>query len=127
MNDLNDENFSIYAIKAYDRPNCIMSEFESDIKKIKYLKRLFRKYKATGVLKERLIVNHLIILFNMFGPEATTRMLFLKVEKEHHAMLKTFLLFLNFMPDTVKAIAGEDIISSDISVDLTVAANLRKL
>lgn len=127
MNDLNEENFLLYAIKAYDKPNCIMSEFESDVKKIKYIKRLFRKYRATGIIKERLILNHIIVLNNVFGAEATTRMLFFKIEKEFHDVLKTFLLFLNLMPQIVAKIDGRDIISSTIPVDLKIAEILRKL
>lgn len=127
MNDLNEENFLLYAIKAYDKPNCIMSEFESDVKKIKYIKRLFRKYRATGVIKERLILNHIIVLNNVFGAEATTRMLFFKIEQEFHDVLKTFLLFLNLMPQTVVKIDGKDIVSSTIPVDLKIADILRKL
>lgn len=127
MIDLNEKNFLIYAIKAYDKPNSITSEFENDIKKIKYVKRLFRKYKATGVLKERLILNHLIVLGNVFGPEATTRMLFFRIEPEFHGILKTFLLFLNLMPRIVRNIDGQNILSSSISVDMNVADTLRKL
>ena len=63
LDDLNDDNFTIYAMKCYSSPNCIMSEFESDIKRTKYLKRLFRRYKITKSLKERLILNHLIFQF----------------------------------------------------------------
>lgn len=127
MNDLNEDNFLLYAIKAYDKPNCIMSEFESDVKKIKYIKRLFRKYRATGIIKERLILNHIIVLNNVFGAEATTRMLFFKIEQEFHDVLKTFLLFLNLMPQTVVKIDGKDIVSSTIPVDLKIADILRKL
>jgi len=78
MMNLNDENFIMYAIKAYNKPNCVMSEFEEDIKRIKYIKRLIKRYSITGDLKERLILNHIIILSNVFGIEATVRMLFLK-------------------------------------------------
>lgn len=127
MIDLNEQNFIMYAIKAYDKPNSIMSEFENDIKKIKYIKRLFRKYQATGVLKERLILNHLIVLYNVFGPAATTRMLFFRTDKEHYPILKTFLLFLNLMPDIVMGIDSRNINSSDIPVDLRAASILRKV
>lgn len=127
IDDLNDENFLIYAIKAYDKPKCIMSEFEGDIKRIKYIKRLFKKYKITGDLKERLIINHLIVLYNVFGVETTTRLLFLKVNKKEHDVLKTFLLFLNFMPNIVKNIRGKNIRSSDIPVDMKIAEKLRKI
>lgn len=125
--DLNEETFPLFAAKAYDRPNAIMSEFEEDCRRIKYLKRLFRKYKATGVLKERLILNHLIIIYNVFGAEAATRILFLKIAKEDYDILKTFLLFLSFMPDIVQAINNQDIRSSDISLDQTSVEKLRKI
>ena len=127
IDDLNDENFSIFAIKVYDKPNCLMSEFEHDIKRLKYVKRLFRKYNVTGDLKDRLVLNHLIVLYNVFGADATTRMLFLKVPEKDHVILKTFLLFLSFMPNVVKGINGKNIRSSDIAVDMKVAERLRKI
>lgn len=97
--ELTEENFAIYAMKFYDNPECRgMSDFEDDLKRFRYLKRLFRKYTAGKGLKERLIVNHLVVLYNLFGPEATTRMLFFKIEKKYWSQLKTFLVFLNIMP-----------------------------
>ena len=97
--ELTEENFVIYAMKFYDNPECKgMSDFEDDLKRFRYLKRLFRKYTAGKGLKERLIVNHLVVLYNLFGPEATTRMLFFKIEKKYWSQLKTFLIFLNVMP-----------------------------
>ena len=125
--DLNDENFLMYAMKAYNSPHCIMSEFESDLKRTKYLKRLFRRYKATNSLKERLILNHIILLYNVFGAEPATRILFYRVDECDYDVLKTFLLYLNYMPDVIKGIKGKNIISSDILVDMTVADILRKI
>lgn len=125
--DLSEETFTIYAMKAYDKPNCILSEFEEDIKRIKYIKRLIRRYKATGDLKERLILNHIIVLSNVFGVEPTVRMLFYKIDASDYDALKTFLLFLNYMPKTVKGIRGKDISSSDISIDLGVGVRLRSI
>jgi len=125
--DLNDENFIMYAMKAYDSPYCILSEFESDLKRTKYLKRLFRRYKVTGDIKHQLILNHIICLYNIFGVEAATRILFFKIDTKDYDVLKTFLLFLNYMPDKVLGIKGKDITSSDISVDLKVANMLRKI
>jgi hypothetical protein len=127
FDDLNDDNFLLYAMKAYSSPYCIMSEFESDLKRIKYLKRLFRRYKATKILKERLILNHIILLYNVFGVEAATRILFFKIDKIHYNMLKTFLIYLNYMPSKVKGINGTDIDSSDILLDMDVADILRKI
>jgi len=127
IENLCDDNFMIFAMKAYDKPNCIMSEFEEDIKRLKYVKRLIKRYKATGNLKERLILNHIIILSNVFGVEAAVRMLFFKIGKEDYEILKTFLIFLNFMPNTIKGINGNNIYSSDISVDLFVGKRLRSI
>lgn len=125
--DLCDDNFVLYAMKSYERPNAVISEFEEDIKRIKYIKRLLKRYSKTGNLKERLILNHIIILANVFGVEATTRMLFLKIEEQHYEVLKTFLLFLNFMPRLVSGINGKNIDSRDITVNLEVAQRLRAL
>jgi hypothetical protein len=127
FDDLNSENFLMYAIKAYDKPNCIMSEFKEDMKKFNYLKRLFRRYRKEGELKERLVLNHLVVLYNVFGIEPTTRMLFYKVVEDDYPALKTYLLFLNNMPGVVKGIKGKDIISSNIEVDLKIAEILRQI
>jgi hypothetical protein len=127
FDDLNDENFLLYAVKAYNSPHCIMSEFESDLKRTKYLKRLFRRYKATKTLKERLILNHLILLYNVFGAEAATRILFYRVDEVDYDVLKTFLIYLNYMPEAIRGINGKDIISSDILVDMDVAQILRQI
>lgn len=127
LDDLNDDNFLIYAMKAYSSPHCIMSEFESDIKRTKYLKKLFRRYKATKELKERLILNHIILLYNVFGSEAATRILFYKIDERDYDILKTFLVYLNYMPDKVFGIKGKTINSSDILIDLHIAEILRSL
>lgn len=127
IENLCDDNFIIFAMKAYDKPNCIMSEFEEDLKRIKYVKRLIRRYRITGELKERLILNHLIILANVFGVESAVKMLFYKLDREDYNILKTFLLFLNFMPQIVKGIKGNNIHSGDITVDVFVAKKLRSI
>jgi len=127
FDDLNEENFLIYAAKSYNSPHCIMSEFESDLKRTKYLKKLFRRYKNTGDLKDRLILNHIILLYNVFEVEAATRILFYKIDERDYGILKTFLLYLNYMPNKVIGIRGKTIESSTIMVDLTVANILRKL
>lgn len=127
FDDLNDDNFLMYAVKAYNSPHCIMSEFESDLKRTKYLKRLFRRYKVTKTLKERLILNHLILLYNVFGVEPATRILFFRIDEQDYDVLKTFLIYLNYMPEKVKGINGKDIISSDILIDMNVADILRQI
>jgi hypothetical protein len=127
IENLCDENFTIYAMKSFDKPNCIMSEFEEDLKRIKYVKRLIRRYRVTGEMKERLILNHLIVLSNVFGIEATVKMLFYKLDREDYDILKTFLIFLNFMPKVVSGIRGINIHSADISIDFFVAKKLRTI
>ena len=127
FSDLNNDNILIYALKCYSAPRCIMSEFESDMRLTKYIKKLFRRYNTTKDLKERLILNHIILLSNVFGPEATTRILFFKIDDLDYEILKTFLLYLNMMPDIVMGINGKNIHSSDILLDLNVANKLRQL
>lgn len=127
FDDLNNENVMMYAIKAYEKPNCIMSEFKDDMKRFNYIKRLFKRYKKFDELREQLVINHLIILYNVFGPEVATRLLFYKISKDDYSILKTYLLFLNFMPEIIRGVKGKDIFSSEISVDLKVAEALRKI
>jgi hypothetical protein len=127
FDDLNDENFMIYAMKCYTAPNCIISEFESDIKRTKYLKRLFRRYKITKTLKERLILNHIILLNNVFGPEPTARILFYRIDERDYDILKTFLIYLGIMPDNIKGVNGKNIQSAEIPVDLNIAEILRQI
>ena len=120
FDDLNDENFLIYAMKQYNSPHCIVSEFEGDIKRTKYLKRLFRRYKVTKSLKERLILNHIILLNNVFGYDATARILFYKIDERDYDILKTFLSYLNIMPDTVYGINGKNVSVAEIPLDANV-------
>lgn len=127
IDNLSDDNFMIYAMKAYDKPNCILSEFEEDLNRIKYVKRLIKRYKTTGELKERLILNHIIILSNVFGVEPSVRMLFFKLDKADYDVLKTFLLFLNFMPRHINGINGNHYNSADIGVDVYVGNILRSI
>jgi len=127
FDDLNEDNFMMYAMKCYTSPNCIMSEFEGDIKRTKYLKRLFRRYKVTKTLKERLILNHIILLNNVFGPEVTARILFYRIDERDYDILKTFLLYLGLMPDVIKGINGKNIYSSDLPVDMHIAEILRNI
>jgi len=127
FDDLSNENILIYAMKVYDKPNCIMSEFKEDMKRFNYLKRLFFRHRKTGEVKERLILNHLVVLYNVFGPEPATRLLFYKIAKEYYSSLKTYLVFLSCMPDMVRGVKGNDILSSEIPVDTSIANALRTI
>ena len=125
FDDLTNDNIMLYAAKAYDKPNCIMSEFKEDMKRFNYLKRLFKRYRKVGELREQLVLNHLVVICNVFGPEVSARILFFKMSKDDYSALKTYLLFLSCMPEKVKGIKGHDIISSDIPVDMKIAEILR--
>ena len=97
---LTPENITMFAMKHYDNPSCVdEQEFLDDMKRFKYLKRLFRKYDTSKDLKMRLIINHIIVLANVFGVDAATSLLFFKIEQEHWPILKTFLVFLHYMPE----------------------------
>ena len=97
---LDDINFTRYAMKCYDNPQCIdVDEFHEDLNRTKYVKRLLRKYLSSGVLRERLILNHIIVFYNVFGIVPATRLLFLRLETDLHPLLKTFLVFLNYLPE----------------------------
>jgi hypothetical protein len=97
----------MYAIKHYDNPHCKgMDEFLDDLKRFKYLKRLFRKYNTGKDLKERLILNHIIVIYNLFGPEAATKMLFYKIEQKFWSQLKTFFSVFEFYAPGSNSIQG---------------------
>ena len=97
--ELNEGNFKLFAIKNYENPQAVTeADFDKDLNHFKYIKRLLKRYRNTGELKSHLIINHFIVLYNIFG-EAATPMLFLKIEKELWPVMKTFVLFLNKLPD----------------------------
>jgi hypothetical protein len=111
---LSDENFLIYAAKHYDNPHCLSTEeFLEDLKRIKYIKKLLTRYAENGDLKERLILNHLIILSNLFGAEHLCRLLYLKMRSQFK-YLKPFLILLNSLPDRMYDIRDEKVIELDM-------------
>ena len=99
FNILTHETIDIFALKHYDNRGAGKEEFEDDLKRFKYLKRLFRKYDTSKEFKSRLIINHIIILGNVFGVDASTTLLFFKIDKQHWSILKTILIFLDYMPE----------------------------
>lgn len=123
---LTEENFILFAAKCYTNPSCeSMEEFYDDLNRFKYIKRLFTKYQETGEIKVRLVLNHLIILYNLFGAECT-RMLFLKLETKW-GLLKPFLISIDFLPDRVNGVSTyPTIITSDITMDQKIVNLLRK-
>lgn len=97
---LNRKNFELYAAQNYNNPECIdIEEFKEDLARFKYLKRLLRRYEVNDELQERLILNHLIVLYNVFGIEAANKMIWYKIEPEHWTYIKPFLVFLNYLPE----------------------------
>jgi len=117
--NLTESTFLLYAMKHYDNPQCTdMSEFEEDMKRFQYLRKLFSRYKQDNDLKERLILNHLIVIYNVFGVDATN-MLFLKLH-EFHSYLKPFVEYLNYMPQVLQydeVIINKESIVGDIFIE----------
>ena len=128
FDDLNEGNFLMYSMKEYNNIQCIdIEEFYDDLKKIKYIKRLFNIYLNDGQLKERLILNHLIVFYNVFPIQAGTRILFYKIEEHFWPMLKTFLIFLDRMPEKIESIRGKIVLSTDIKLDDGIVTRLRTI
>ena len=115
---LTPETIDIFALRHYDNRGASREEFDDDMNRFKYLKRLFRKYDITKEFKSRLIINHIIILANVFGVEAATTLLFFKIDKQHWSILKTVLIFLNYMPE-------DEMI--DLDIDQNVMEELKRI
>lgn len=125
---LDDSNFVLYAAKHYDNPQCYdVEEFHDDLKRFKYLKRLLGKYEDTGELRENLILNHIIVLYNVFG-DAATRMLFFKLVG-YYSYLKPFLVLLDRMPDVLVGVGFSTSVikGNDIVMDTHIVQKLRKI
>jgi hypothetical protein len=121
FSELNEENFLLFAIKHYENPQAVTKEdFDKDLQHFKYIKRLLKKYKNSGELKAHLLLNHFIILYNIFG-DAATPMLFFKIEKDLWSTIKTFIIFLNKLPETPKCYVH------DVPVDITCLSELQNL
>ncbi len=119
FDDVNTKNALLYAMKEYDNPQCLSTaEFNEDYKRFKYVKRLCRRYASTGHISERLMLNHLILLMNVFGTTGAVRLLFLKCDDApSHQVLKTFLVYLSSLPEIVCGIDGRDIRTAEIPFD----------
>lgn len=129
IDKLDMSNFLLYAAKHYDNPQCFDTiEFYEDLKRFKYIKRLLNRYVEDGDLKERLILNHIVVLFNLFGVYPSIRMLFLKCEGMEN-LLVPFLIALNNLPEKVENIGIENktINISDINLDQNVVNILRNI
>jgi hypothetical protein len=121
FNELNDQNFLLFAIKHYENPQAVTKEdFDKDLNHFKYIKRLLKRYKNNGELRVHLLINHFIVLYNIFG-DAATPMLFYKIEKELWTTMKTFIIFLNKLPESPKCYIH------DISIDIDCLSQLQKI
>ena len=117
--ELNNKNFLLFAAKNYENSQCMtQEEFEDDLQRFKYLKRLFNRYEVNNELSERLILNHLIVLYNVFGIKAANHMMFYKIEEKNWSVLKTFLVYLNYLPEDQYI---------EVPLDPTVVEALRKI
>jgi len=120
FNELNDDNYLIFAIKHYDNPQAVTYEdFLNDMKKFKYIKRLLNRYRKTGDLKSHLLINHFIVLYNVFQ-DATTPLLFYKIEQDLWSPMKTFIMFLGKLPEHPKSFIH------DVQVDLDCLSQLNQ-
>tara|TARA_R110001583_G_scaffold172275_1_gene326033 strand:+ start:241 stop:630 length:390 start_codon:yes stop_codon:yes gene_type:complete len=125
MEVLNDKNFMLFAAKFYDNKNCVdILEFHDDLNRIKYLKRLFKKYRETGDIKVQLVMNHLIVVYNVFLPIAATKMLAYKLD-DYLDYLKPFLIYLHFWPNRIE-INDKVIIDSEVPLDNKIVNLLRE-
>jgi hypothetical protein len=121
FDELNESNYLLFAIKFYDNPQAVTKDdFESDLKRIRYVKRLLKRYKNSGELKVHLILNHLIVLFNVFN-DATVPLLFYNLEEDLWPSIKSFLLFLNRIPEYPKTLID------DIEADQNCLTHLKAL
>ena len=127
FDDLTESNFQLFAMKYYANPHCTdMLEFHDDLKRIRYIKRLFKKYKENGEMKERLIINHLMVLYNTFESRAMTRMLVLKLD-EYLDCLKPFLILLNYWTTHLGTVKGKILVDSEIGLDQNLVQILRQI
>jgi hypothetical protein len=100
FDDLNEENFILYASRNYNNPQCTsIEEFYDDLQRFKYIKKLLKRYEKNNDLHERLILNHIVVLYNVFGIKAANKMMFYKIDPEHWPSIKTFLVYLNFLKE----------------------------
>jgi len=127
IDNLTEQNFSLFAAQSYNNPSCMdVLEFQEDLNRIKYLKRLFKRYDEKGDLKERLVINHLIVIYNVFEREAATRMLVMKLDGYLH-YLKPFLVMMGYWPRTIDGIKGINIDGDGVPVDSKIAETLRRI
>jgi hypothetical protein len=124
--DLTEDNFEYFAIRHYDDPNCQgLQEFREDMQRFKYLNRLLNKYEECGEMRTNLVLNHIVVLYNIFN-EAATNMLFYRVAEKHWPILVPFLIYINRLPSDIYLSSKRSIKDSDIPIDMQVVKILRE-
>lgn len=119
FDELTNKNFKLFASHYYNNPECTdVQEFEEDLSRFKYLKRLLKRYEVDEDLQERLILNHLIVIYNVFGIEAANKMIWFKIDPNHWHYIKPFLVFLHYLPENEKV---------EVAMDPTIVERLRKI
>ena len=119
FDELSNKNFKLFAANNYNNPECTdVEEFKQDLSRFKYLKRLLTRYEEHGELQERLILNHLIVLYNVFGIEACNKMVWFKIDENHYHIIKPFLVYLHYLPEDQMI---------DVAMDPVVVDILREL
>ena len=119
FNELNDDNFELYAANHYSNPACLgIEDFKEDLQRFKYINRLLRKYDKSGIIAERLLLNHIITIYNVFDRPGATQMLFYRTQTNYWPIIKTFLIYLNFLKPGQKAL---------VQIDLHIAKKLQSL
>jgi len=127
IDNLTEQNFSLFAAQSYNNPSCMdVLEFQEDLNRIKYLKRLFKRYDEKGDLKERLIINHLVVIYNVFERDAATRMLALKLDS-YLQYLKPFLVMMGYWPRTIDNVNGVNLDCNGVPADLNIVDKLRRI
>tara|TARA_R110000824_G_scaffold227224_1_gene415056 strand:+ start:118 stop:465 length:348 start_codon:yes stop_codon:yes gene_type:complete len=115
-------------MKFYDNPQCIsVEDYQTDMKRFKYIKRLLNQYNSSTDLKIRLLLNHIIMVYNLFDNQIATRILFFKIDPKYWPILKPILIFLKLMPDMIRGIDGNNIRSSDIQLHNLTVTQLREI
>jgi len=116
---LNRRNFELFAANNYNNPEATdIGEFKEDVSRFKYLKRLLKRYEQSGDLQERLILNHLVVIYNVFGIEAANKMIWFKINEEHYSYIKPFLILLHYLKEDEMV---------EIPLDKNIVERLRKL
>jgi hypothetical protein len=119
FDDLNNKNFELYAAKHYENPSCLsVEDFYDDLARFKYIIRLLRRYRESGIIQERLVLNHIISIYNVFNVKAANRMMFYRIDDDLLPAVKTFLLFLNYLPTSQY---------KNIGIDINIANKLKTL